>query len=452
MPAAVTGQDRMAESPLTRGALLAATGAKVGVNYLKHYARKAVRGEANAEELHRANATEVYATFSSLKGGPLKVAQMLSIDQNLLPPAYASLFAQAQYSAPPLSYPLVARTFRREFGRNPLELFDTFDPDAAHGASIGQVHLATKNGHRFAVKVQYPGVAESLRSDLALVKPLALQMMGLEERDVASFILEVETRLLEETDYLLELRRAQEIARACRHLSGLRFPRYYEELSSKKVLTMDWMEGRTLDKFADSEAPQDLRNRIGQILWDFYDFQMHQLRLFHADPHPGNFLVAEDTLTALDFGCTKQIDEDFYRANFRFLDPDLLHDDEALLAALEGLHVLQPEDGPEFRHAMLKVVRPSVELLARPFREDVFDFGDPTFMRSIYALGEQSRTDPTLRRARGARGSPHSIYVNRAYFGLYSLLSRLRSRVRTQTTRSPGWPTIEFIQEKVAEL
>ncbi len=428
------GQDRIADTPLSRGAALAATGAKVGLNYLKHYARKAVRGESDPAILHQANATEVYATFSSLKGGPLKVAQMLSIDQNLLPPAYASLFAQAQYSAPPLSYPLVARTFRRELGRGPLDLFDTFSPEAAHGASIGQVHLATKNGHRFAVKVQYPGVAESLRSDLALVKPLALQIMGVEERDVAGFIREVETRLLEETDYTLELRRGLEIARACRSIPGLRFPRYYEELSSKKVLTMDWIDGKTLDTFADSDAPQDLRDRIGQALWDFYDFQMHHLRLFHADPHPGNFLVSGQTLAALDFGCTKQIDEAFYRANFRFLDPDLLHDDHALVVALENLNVLQPGDNDEFRLAMLTIVRPSVELLARPFREEFFDFGDSGFMRSIYDLGEQSRTDSILRKARGARGSPHSIYVNRAYFGLYSLLSRLRSRVRTART------------------
>ncbi|MFQ3671680.1 MAG: AarF/ABC1/UbiB kinase family protein [Verrucomicrobiia bacterium] len=436
MPAAAPGQDRIADHPFTRGAALAATGAKVGLNYLKHYARHAVRGDADPDELHRANASEVYATFSYLKGGPLKVAQMLSIDQNLLPPAYASLFAQAQYSAPPLSYPLVARTFRRELGRNPLDIFDTFCPEAAHGASIGQVHLATKNGHRFAVKIQYPGVAQSLRSDLALVKPLALQIMGVTERDVADYIREVETRLLEETDYTLELRRARDIAQACQHLPSLIFPRYYDEFSSAKILTMDWIQGQTLDAFAASDPPQTLRDHIGQILWDFYDHQIHTLRLFHADPHPGNFLVSGQSLAVLDFGCTKHLDTAFYHANFRFLDPHLLDNEPALLAALADLGVLLPDDPPDFRRAILDLVRPSVELLARPFRLGSFDFSDPNFMRAIYDLGEQSRTHPVLRRTRGARGSPDSIYVNRAYFGLYSLLSRLRCRVRT---RLPDW-------------
>lgn len=100
---------------------------------------------------------------------------MLSIDRNLLPPAYATQFAKAQYSAPPLSYPLVVRTFRRVFGKQPPQIFSSFSKTAAHGASIGQVHRASKDGHEYAVKVQYPGVADSLRTDIRGLKPIALE-------------------------------------------------------------------------------------------------------------------------------------------------------------------------------------------------------------------------------------------------------------------------------------
>ena len=117
----------------------------------------------------KANAKDSYETFSKLKGGPLKVAQLLSIDRNLIPKAYRDQFQQAQYSAPPLSFPLVVRTFTREFGKHPDEMFDSFTRIAVNAASIGQVHRAEKDGKTYAVKVQYPGVAESLKSDIRLV-------------------------------------------------------------------------------------------------------------------------------------------------------------------------------------------------------------------------------------------------------------------------------------------
>lgn len=424
------GQETIASTPLTRAAALAGAGARVGVNYLKHYGRAAVGGRVDTEALHADNAADVYRAFSELKGGPLKVAQMLSIDRNLLPAAYADQFAQAQYSAPPLSYPLVARTFRREFGRGPEEIFERFSREAAHGASIGQVHRAARDGREFAVKVQYPGVAESLRSDLALVKPIALRIMGVREADVADYFREVEERLLEETDYALELERSVALSAASARVAGVRFPRYYPEWSSRRILTMDWIDGVTLDRFADGPAGQEERDRVGQALWDFYEHQVHGLRQFHADPHPGNFLVREGELWVIDFGCTKQLDAEFYARQFAFLDPTLIDEPARLEAALEAMGILLPGDGPEERRRLRELCARSLELLARPFRGGEFDFGDPEFMARIYEMGLENRNNDLLRSMRGRRGSPHSLYVNRTYFGLYSLLARLRARVR----------------------
>ncbi|MBS0659908.1 MAG: AarF/ABC1/UbiB kinase family protein [Verrucomicrobia bacterium] len=432
-------QDSIASSRLARSAAIASAGAKVGLNYLKHYGRRALTRETAAsseEKLHAENAADVYRTFSELKGGPLKVAQMLSIDQNLLPRAYTQHFAQAQYSAPPLSYPLVVRTFRKEFGREPLELFDTFGREAVAGASIGQVHRASRGGREFAVKVQYPGVADSLRNDLRLVKPIALRMLGLRERDVAGYFAEVEERLLEETNYTLELERSQQLSTACRGVENVSFPEYHPELCRPRILTMDWIDGEPLDRFADGSAGQEERDRLGQALWDFYDFQVHRLHLFHADPHPGNFLVRDGRLWVLDFGCTKALPEDVYRRQFRLLDPAVADDPARLEAALIDLHLLLPDDPPESRAELLRVCGESIALLARPFRTERFDFGQEGFLAAIFALGEANHRNEQLRRMRGARGTPDSVYVNRAYFGLYSLLSRLRARVRVQL---PEW-------------
>ena len=412
-------------------AALVGAGARVGMNYLKHYGRQAISGQADSDALQERNASEVFRAFSELKGGPLKLAQMLSIDQSLLPPAYAKQFARAQYSTPPLSYPLVVRTFRREFGKDPRDIFDTFEPHAAHAASIGQVHRATVRGRAFAVKVQYPGVAESLRSDLGVVKPIALQILGLRERDVAAYFKEVEARLLEETDYEKELHSAMELSIACVHLPHIRFPEYHPEFSSRRVITMDWMDGEPFDVFADGTASQDHRNRIGQALWDFYAYQIHNLRHFHADPHPGNFLINGDLLCVLDFGCTKTIGPDFYSKQFAFLDPTLETNPARLAAAMESMDILLPSDTPAQRNHLTELCKKSLELLALPFRMGHFDFDNPAFMKSIYELGEENQKNGTLRGMRGERGSADTIYLNRTFFGLYSLLARLRSCIKT---------------------
>jgi len=427
----LSAQETIRSHRLDRMAALAGAGARVGMNYLKHYGRQALSGHADPEQLQERNANEVFRTFSELKGGPLKLAQMLSIDQSLLPPAYAKQFAQAQYSAPPLSYPLVVRTFRRELGRDPKEIFDSFETTASHAASIGQVHKASKGGRTFAVKVQYPGVAESLRSDLNIVKPIALRILGLRERDVAEYFKEVETRLLEETDYEKELQSAMRLSAACSSHANLRFPEYHPEFSTKRVLTMEWLNGETFDVFADGPAPQSLRNAIGQALWDFYAHQIHRLRIFHADPHPGNFLISGKNLCVLDFGCTKSINEDFYAKQFAFLDPSLGSNPPRLAAAMESLAILLPTDTPADRARLMALCKKSLELLARPFRTGHFDFGDPAFMSAIYELGEENRKNDTLRGMQGQRGSADTIYLNRTFFGLYSLLSRLRAHIDT---------------------
>jgi len=435
-------QETIREGAIGRMAALGGAGARVGMNYLKHYGRSMVGGkdESNLrrlrEELDEKNAEAVYDTFSKLKGGPLKLAQMLSIDKNLLPAAYARQFAQAQSSVPPLSYPLVAQTFRREFGKGPEELFEHFEKKASHGASIGQVHRARRKGHDLAVKVQYPGVARSLKSDLAVVKPIALRILGLREADVDSYFREVETRLLEETDYRHELDRSVELTKASAHLEGVRFPGYHPDLSTGRILTSDWIDGTPLDRFADGRATQAERDTIGQALWDFYAHQVHDLMLFHADPHPGNFLVKNDELWVLDFGCTKKISEEFYRKQFRFLDPRLERDPALLQQALRDLDVILPEDGPEEISMITSLCMVWLELLARPFRSGIFDFGDPEFLKAIYDLGEENRRADHLRTMRGQRGSPDTIYVNRAFFGLYSLLGRIGARVRIEL---PAW-------------
>lgn len=425
-------QNNIPTSKVERATKFVQTGAKIGGNYIKHYAKKAFNPDLTKEQLHEDNSKDVYETLSQLKGSALKVAQMLSQDRNMLPQAYVDKFTMAQYSAPPLSYPLVVKTFQKYFGKSPESLFDTFERNASNAASIGQVHKATKDGKTFAVKIQYPGVAESVSSDLKLVKPFALRLMNMKEKDLDMYMDEVESKLIEETDYELELRRSNDISKECAHITGLVFPNYYPEYSSKRILTMDWLDGLHMKEFLATDPSQEVRNRIGQLLWDFYDFQMHQLRTVHADPHPGNFLLrADGTLGVIDFGCVKEIPDEFYNEYFKLLNKEVIADKDELLQTFERLNFFDAEDTPLQREIFFDLFCEMTRLLGLPFHSDTFDFSDNSYFKKIYAFGEHIGKVKEIKDARQARGSRHGIYINRTYFGLYNLLNQLGATIRT---------------------
>ena len=198
-------QTSIPKHKITRAANLMTSGAKIGASYAKFALRKAITGNEDKSDFHTKTAKESYKTFSKLKGAPLKLAQMLSMDRNLIPAQYADEFSKAQYQAPPLSYPLVVKTFQQEMGKGPKDVFDVFSDSAVAGASIGQVHKARIGDEEYAVKIQYPGVAQSLNSDLAIVKPLAMKLFNIDAKGLEPYVQEIKNRLLEETDYIREL-------------------------------------------------------------------------------------------------------------------------------------------------------------------------------------------------------------------------------------------------------
>ena len=424
--------DRIPVSKVQRASKFITTGARIGSNYLKHYGKKLINGEASRDELHLENANDIYNSLSELKGGALKVAQMLSMDKNLLPTAYQQKFAMAQYSAPPLSYPLVVKTFKKYFGKGPTEIFDTFTTKATNAASMGQVHQATLKGKKLAIKIQYPGVGDSVRSDLAMVKPIALTMFKLNPVEYDEFIQEVESRMLEETDYYLELQRSMDLSARSRHLKNIIFPTYYPDYSSDKILAMDWIDGKPLGELLNGKIPNEERNKLGQALWDFYHFQMHTLKAVHADPHPGNFIITEDyKLGIIDFGCVKEIPGDFYDIYFQLLDQDVLTDLKKRDKVFSELRFIHPQDTAKEREFFTAIFSKLVELLGRPFRSETFDFADDGYFDELYSFGEKLSTMKELRESKRARGVGEAVYLNRTYFGLYTILHDLKAKIGT---------------------
>jgi predicted unusual protein kinase regulating ubiquinone biosynthesis (AarF/ABC1/UbiB family) len=422
--------DSIPTSKIQRASKLIQTGAKVGVNYLKYYGEKITKTEEEAKDnLNASNAEDIYDGLKQLKGSALKVAQMLSMEKSILPQAYVDKFSLAQFSVPPLSAPLVTKTFKNYFGKSPNEIYDTFNPNSVNAASIGQVHLAEKDGKKLAVKIQYPGVAESISSDLALVKPIAIKMFNIKGKDSDKYFKEVENKLIEETNYINEVEQSIAMAEACKHLPNLAFPNYYKELSSDRIITMDWMEGEHLSEFTAHNTNQELSNKMGQALWDFYMFQMHRLKRVHADPHPGNFLISKDEkLVALDFGCIKVVPEDFYVPYFELAKKESLESPTLFKEKLFELEILKPEDSKEEQEFFYEMFHELLSIFTAPFHSEVFDFSDATFFGRIADLGERYSKNTELRKMNGNRGSQHFIYINRTFFGLYNLMHDLKAK------------------------
>lgn len=426
-------QKKIPTSKVQRATKFVKTGVKVGGNYIKHYAKKAVNPSLSKEQLHEDNARDIYNSLSELKGSALKVAQMMSMEKNVLPKAYTDRFTMAQYNAPPLSGPLVVKTFKKYFGKSPQEIFDKFNMQAINAASIGQVHEAFIGDKRLAVKIQYPGVADSIESDLKMVRPFAQRLLKLNEQDIDKYMGEVKEKLTEETNYQLELRRSVEISEAIQHanLGDFVFTKYYPEYSSDRILTMDWLEGQHLPDFLKTNPSQEIRNKIGQLLWDFYDHQMHTLKKVHADPHPGNFLMRDNgSLGILDFGCVKEIPLDFYDLYFVVLQPDIISQPALLDKALYALNFLYEDDTPEELKFFKGIFEQMIELLCRPFRYETFDFGNDAYFEELYKFGEGLSSMKELRESKKSRGSHHSLYLNRTYFGLYSMLNELKANIK----------------------
>lgn len=414
-----------------RSAKFVKTGFQIGGNYIKHYSKKLFNPQLGRDELNEDNATDIYKSLSELKGSALKIAQMLSMDKNILPKSYIEKFTQSQYNAPPLSGPLIVRTFTRNFGKTPEAIYDKFNLVSSNAASIGQVHEAELNGQKLAVKIQYPGVGDSISSDLKLVKPFAFRLLGMSEKELNIYIKEVEERLLEETDYELEVRRSIEITAACKDLKNVVFPTYYPALSGKRIITMDWIDGMHLKEFLQTNPSQELRNKIGQALWDFYNFQQHELRAVHADPHPGNFMITPDEkLGVIDFGCIKEMPDDFYVPFFSLISSDVIKDKKRTIEAFRKLEMIHQHDDEAQIEFYYQSYLEMIRLFAKPYTSKTFDFSQPEFFTQLYAYGEKIAKMPEFKQARGVK---HFIYVNRTNFGLYTILQELKAVVKTDT-------------------
>lgn len=423
----------MSDFPSTkyqRGKIFAKTGLQVGKNYAAHYLKTITGRSSDKREVNKKTAEQVFGNFANLRGTALKMAQSLSIDQGLLPSEFSEVMTQAQYKAPPINRSLVRSIIRRELGGYPEQVFKSFESEAMAAASIGQVHRAVlKDGRKVAVKIQYPGVRDTIASDVALARSLFKQIVS-NGFELDEYIEEVKSTLLDETDYRKE---GKNIRRFHERFSNHEVitPEWSEEYSTEQVLTMTFIEGVHLKEFLAGDPRHEERDRFGQLLWDFFHRQIEERDEVHADTHPGNFLFTpEGKLGVLDFGCVKTFPEAFFMNYLRLLPVHLSRDEEEIKKLYFKLDVLRRDPESNKREKEIyEFCKNYGYTFALPYVEDHFDFGDPEYRELIagYTRNAPFTNEP--------RGSKHFIYTTRVHLGLYHLLMKLGANVDTKESK-----------------
>lgn len=308
--------------------------------------------ELRWSRLHRESATSIYETAVELRGLILKACQFLGTRADVLPPEYVEVLSRLHDRVPPKSFGLVAATLEAELGRPLSELFAEIEREPVAAASLAQVHRATrKDGRRVAVKVQYPEIGALVRADLASLRLLFRTVSFLErDFDLMPLIDELQSSVPRELDFENEGRNAERIAAFFEGRPEIRVPRIHWDLSTRRVLVMDFEPGIKVTDVAALRAAGVDPDRVAEILVSAYCEQILSRGFFHADPHPGNLLVqpgpSGPCVVFLDFGLAKELPEGFRAGVVAFAAALLRGEPEAMAAAMARLG-FETRDGGE---------------------------------------------------------------------------------------------------------
>ena len=433
----------VAATAVGRNARLARLGARAGARHTVAGAQRVFASAARREEIDRRvelrHAEDVARELGAMKGALMKLGQMISYLDEGLPEHVRTALAQLQQDAPPMSVELAAQMIEEQLGAPPDQVFATFDPDPIAAASIGQVHRAiTHDGRAVAVKVQYPGIAEAVESDLGnvglLFGSIGRAYPGFETGPLVD---ELRERLREELDYRLEARRQQTFADYYADHPFVHVPAVIPALSAARVLTTELAEGV---RFAEAETwSADQRDLAGEAIFRFVFRSFYRLHLFNGDPHPGNYLFRPDGhVTFLDFGLVKRFTSAEVDLIGSMLEAMVVHRDiKAYRRLVEEIGMLAPgntftddEIQDYFGHFYDFVQRDEVSTLTP-------EYASETVRRFFDASGPHG---PIMK---AANVPPTFVIIQRINLGLYAIFGQLRATANWRRISEEIWPFVE---------
>ncbi len=344
----MSDESKIPKGRIRRSAKLGSVIGSQGAKYAGTKASNLVRGDESAQEKmddrHLETAMKMVEALGSMKGAAMKIGQFASfIDTEFIPEEYRDTYqeqlAKLRTDAPSMPWERVVEVLEEQYEGEPLdEMFESIEEEAVAAASIGQVHRGVLlDGRKVAIKIQYPGVAEALESDLrnagVIVRLARVMAPGLDAKAVTK---ELRERILEELDYEYEAQNQRSFARAYRDHPFIYVPDVITRLSRRKVLVTEFVEGVGFDQV--KELDEEARGRFGEILFRGSFGSIYHLQHFNADPHPGNYILMDDGRVAfLDFGMTKKVDQEQIQLEQLAVDAATRNDPEGLRDALADL-------------------------------------------------------------------------------------------------------------------
>ncbi len=421
-----------------RSAITAITTAKIGLKHATYLGKKKLSSAKNTELQDHQHAEEIgkilINALMQLRGTALKVAQMMSMELDMLPEPVRAELTKACSRVTPLNRAHIRKVYLTEFNKTPESVFKIFDSDAFAAASLGQVHRAiSSENEQLAVKIQYPGIAASIKSDVQLVrgimKSISLGSAYLPRWEIIDEVLRgVQEQLEKEIDYRQEAENTQWFTE---HMSlpSIRIPKVYARFSGNKILTTEFIAGKHLNEWLTDNPSQTDRNHFGQLLFDLFNYQLHELNVLHADPHPGNFLICDDgSIALIDFGCIQRLAPNYSNTIIRLFnrDPQKIHQAYIDLGIIS--HELSFE---KFERDIFRLIEPMHTWMSSPCLAQKFDFSKLPAMPK----NDLSQMKKAIKEINNVQQD--QLYFDRSYFGLLSILKKIGAKIDTVKFLAP---------------
>ncbi len=397
---------------------------RVGVSVLSEQAVSLLR-DGPTKQLKKAenmvrNAVRIAETLGEMKGAAMKVGQMLSLHEGLLPPEVSAVLSVLQKEAPSVSFDVMERELRRELDDFDA-LFESLEPEAFAAASIGQVHYGIlRDGREVAVKIQYPNADRMVKADLKNLKALLGNLVGLfTDIDFEPIWEEVKERLFEELDYLKEADNIRRTATLHADCPEIIVPDVVEDATTRRVLTMEFVDGIPPGEAVSDQYSRELKDQWGITLFEFTLRGLLEHHFLHADPNFANFAFREDGKVAVyDYGCMKEIPADLAAGYSALIDSVLSNRKAAIPGNFRDMGIFKEGGAPLPR----EMIDPYVDLVQEIVRASPpYTFGeDASIYDTLYELGMSN-----WQHANDIRFPSDVIFIDRTLAGLFGNLGKL---------------------------